>query len=162
MSEGGNFRVLVVDDDEIAVAAISSVLSDAGCIVSTLSTPIGVSQVAIDLNVEVVILDLHMPALRGDQLAATLRGNKRLQDIPVVLVSAAPDEELAMIASHLPGVVTLSKRRVRRDLVDVVRTLAARMRSAPMATSLSVERDLFAESTSLNSGPILPAEKKRM
>src|SRR5688500_5361127 len=89
MSDGGNFRILVVDDDELAVAAISHVLTEAGCLVTCLATAIGVTQVVLSQNIEVVILDLQMPALRGDRLASMLRGNKRLRDVPVVLVSAA-------------------------------------------------------------------------
>ncbi len=135
MGSGGNFRVLVVDDDELAVAAISSVLAEAGCMVTNLATPIGVTQVVLSHDIDVVIVDLQMPALPGDRLAAMLRGNKRLQDIPVIIVSAAPEEELRSITQRLPGVVALPKRRVRRDLVKVVRELAVRRRGADLITS---------------------------
>ena len=91
MSGEANFRVLVVDDDELAVAAMSYVLSEAGCTVTRLATPIGVTQVVLAQDIDVVILDLQMPALRGDRLASMLRGNKKLKHVPVVLVSASPE-----------------------------------------------------------------------
>jgi CheY-like chemotaxis protein len=128
MDEDPNFRVLVVDDDELAVAAMSYVLSEAGCSVTRLATPIGVTQVVLAQDVDVVILDLQMPALRGDRLAAMLRGNRKLKHVPVVLVSAAPEEELAALCSRLDGVDFLSKRHVQRQLAPLVRELARRKR----------------------------------
>jgi CheY-like chemotaxis protein len=130
MSDGGNFRVLVVDDDEVAVAAISFVLAEAGCSVTRLATPIGVTQVVLAQNIDVVLLDLQMPALRGDKLASMLRGNKRLKDVPVVLVSAAPEDELRTICRTIPGVVALPKKRVRGDLAKLVNELAVKKRAA--------------------------------
>jgi CheY-like chemotaxis protein len=130
MSDGGNFRVLVVDDDEIAVAAISSVLAEAGCAVTRLATPIGVTQIVLAQNIDVVILDLQMPALRGDKLAMMLRGNKRLKDVPVVLVSAAPEQELRTICKAIPGVVALPKRRMQNELAKLVHELAVKKRAA--------------------------------
>jgi CheY-like chemotaxis protein len=120
MSDQANLRVLVVDDDELALATISHVLTAAGCTVFPLATAIGVTQFVLSHDIDVVILDLQMPALRGDRLASMLRGNKRLKDVPVVIVSAAPDHELNAICSKIPGVVPLSKKRMQRELAELV------------------------------------------
>jgi CheY-like chemotaxis protein len=155
MSDGGNFRVLVVDDDEIAVAAISSVLSEAGCAVTRLATPIGVTQIVLAQNIDVVILDLQMPALRGDKLAMMLRGNKRLKDVPVVLVSAAPEQELRAICRSIPGVVALPKRRMQKELSKLVHELAVKKRAAADgARGLEVGASIVPQAPSVPPMPI--------
>jgi CheY-like chemotaxis protein len=151
MSDGGNFRVLVVDDDEIAVAAISYVLAEAGCAVTRLATPIGVTQIVLAQNIDVVILDLQMPALRGDKLAMMLRGNKRLKDVPVVLVSAAPEQELRTICRSIPGVVALPKRRMQNELAKLVHELAVKKRAA-----VNSERGLEVGASIVPQAPSIP------
>jgi CheY-like chemotaxis protein len=148
-----NIRVLVVDDDEFAVQAISQILTAAGCTVCSLATAIGVTQLVLQNDIDVVLLDLQMPALRGDRLAAMLRGNRKLKDIPVVLVSAASEQELQAISARMSGVHTLSKKRVRRELVPLVQDLACKKRGA----SISKEACAIAEP----SPPSLPSQDQK-
>jgi CheY-like chemotaxis protein len=57
----------------------------------------GLTNHLINEHVEVVVLDVMMPSIRGDKLAALLRKNPALADLGVVLVSALPAAELAQL-----------------------------------------------------------------
>ena len=81
-------KALVIDDDDIARELIVSVLERGGYETFDLPSPIGATQTILDRGIEIVVLDLMMPALSGDKLAKMLRSNPRLRDLTIVLVSS--------------------------------------------------------------------------
>ena len=82
-------RLLVVDDDPMAVRLISAVLGREGCEVA--SAPDGDAgwrrfrEYAPDL----VMLDIVLPKLDGFELCARLR---EVSDVPIIMLSGLPDE----------------------------------------------------------------------
>jgi CheY-like chemotaxis protein len=86
--------VLVIDDSDISRAEMTRILEDAGMTVIGLASPIGATRVMLGGNVRAVVIDVEMPSLRGDRLAALFRGNPRMNGIGVVLVSGEKSEEL--------------------------------------------------------------------
>jgi two-component system phosphate regulon response regulator PhoB len=113
-------KVLVIDDDDIPRTAMRELLEGAGIEALELSSPIGATQVALNQNVDVVVLDVMMPNLRGDMLAKLFRRNPRLRNLGVILVSGCPPQELAALASECQADAVVSKRDVRTDLVATV------------------------------------------
>jgi CheY-like chemotaxis protein len=68
-----------------------------------------------------VVLDLVMPVMGGGQLLGAIRGDASLQDLPVVLMTAA----LPSAANPLPGAAAyLEKPFELLDLLAVVERLA--------------------------------------
>jgi CheY-like chemotaxis protein len=124
-------KVLVIDDDDIPRSAMRELLESAGIVALELSSPIGATQVAINQGIDVVILDVMMPNLRGDMLAKLFRRNPRLRHVGVILVSGCNPQELSALAAECQADAVISKRDVRTDLVATVfRVLAAcRMRA---------------------------------
>jgi CheY-like chemotaxis protein len=91
-------RILVVDDDDDIRTVLAAILSDEGFLVEEASN----GRVALDrLESEreplpdVVLLDLMMPVMDGWAVLHSLRGDARLAGLPVVLLSASPNIELA-------------------------------------------------------------------
>ena len=84
-------RVLVVDDDPDIRELLFTALEDEGFEV----VPAGNGEEALAIirtfRPDVIVLDLMMPVMDGWQFAAELRS--RDEDIPLVLLSAAPDLE---------------------------------------------------------------------
>lgn len=113
-------RVLVVDDDEIAREYVCDVLRRAGFVVEELSSTIGVANKLVRDPVQVVVLDLMMPELRGDQLAGLLQRNSQLQRLGIVLVSGAPQLEIDQLVNGLDAVAVIHKGEVRSKLADAV------------------------------------------
>ena len=117
-------RVLVIDDYDIARMAMVDLLEAAGLQVSDLPSPIGATQKLLQEQIDVVVLDVMMPSLRGDKLANLLRKNPRLQHLGVILVTGALLEELQDFADQVMAHAVVEKTRIESALVDAVNRAA--------------------------------------
>jgi CheY-like chemotaxis protein len=117
-------RVLVIDDDDIARMAMVDLLASAGYQVSDLPSPIGATQKLLHDQIDVVVLDVMMPSLRGDKLATLLRKNPRLQHLGVILVTGALPDELQEVAGQVEAHAVIEKARIDEALVDAVNRAA--------------------------------------
>jgi two-component system nitrogen regulation response regulator NtrX len=122
----GRTRVLVIDDDEIALQSISDVLEAAGYEVHTMVSPIGATQVIVAKQIEAVVVDLNMPVMRGDRFIALLRGWDRIRELPTVLISGSPMSTLEAIADQLPGTGVVTKENLRTGLPGALARALAR------------------------------------
>jgi CheY-like chemotaxis protein len=138
-----NARVLVIDDDEIALQAISDVLQEAGFDVRSMISPIGATQVIAADSIQAAVIDLNMPLMSGDRLVSLIRSWDRLRDLPVVLISGTSAKALEEVAQQLPDVPVVTKDSMRRLLVSVVaRALSARSeRGDATVTSQRLRRE---------------------
>src|SRR5262245_54945747 len=102
-------KVLVVDDDPTARELLSSELAQAGYETLSLPSSIGVTRFIQEQNIEVVIIDVHMPSLRGDRLAKLLRGNPKFAKLVVILVSGESEVELEPLSSTVGADAVISK-----------------------------------------------------
>lgn len=143
MSKRGNVhqsaRVLVIDDDEIALEAIREVLAEAGYEVHSLSSPIGATQVIVNLGIEAVVVDLNMPVMRGDRFISLLRSWDRLADMPTVLLSGSSTETLENAAAGMPGVQTVTKDSMRRALPQAIARALAKEKTQASASRRAAE-----------------------
>jgi CheY-like chemotaxis protein len=139
-------KILVIDDDEIALEAIREVLAAAGFEPHCLTSPIGATQVIVTLGIEAVVVDLNMPVMRGDRFISLLRSWDRIRDLPAILISESPQEQLDGIAGILSAVQTVNKSSMRKAL--------------PQA----IERALAKESLPGNARPaeLSPAEQRQL
>src|SRR6187549_1659892 len=120
-------RALVIDDDEIARELLVSVLRGGGYEIFELPSPIGATQIILREHIDIVVLDVMMPALSGDKLAHMLRSNPRLKGLLIVLVSSCSIEELKQLAANVKADAVVSKRDVRNSLLSAIeRAKAAR------------------------------------
>ena len=125
LTEGrAKVRVLVIDDDDIARMAMVDLLESAGLEVSDLPSPIGATQKLLQEQIDVVVLDVMMPSLRGDKLANLLRKNPRLQHLGVILVTGALPDELHEVAGQVEAHAVIEKARIDEALVDAVNRAA--------------------------------------
>ena len=117
-------RVLVIDDSEVDREVMQEILSNAGCDVHVLPSPIGASKVARELNVDVVVVDQNLPSLDGNKLVALLRKVGGLQDLQVILVSGASEVDVEPLASQANVNAFISKRHLHDQLAQTVQRLA--------------------------------------
>ncbi len=121
-----NAAVLVIDDNEVARELMTSLLTEAGHRVHSLSTPIGATRTIVREKVSVVVIDVEMPALRGDKLVSLFRNNPRFSKLGLVLVSGAPEEELVEIGRAVGADAVVPKIHLEAGLADTVARLAQR------------------------------------
>ena len=129
------FRVLIVDDDDIAREHLSTIVRSGGHTVYELASPIGATMLILRERIEVVVLDVFMPSMSGDKFAKLLRGNSRLSEQAIILVSSCPSRELDEVAAHVHADAVVSKEHAARDLLPTVSRIA--MRSKSRSTQVS-------------------------
>ena len=120
MQTSQTIHVLVIDDDEIAREYMCDVLRKAGFVVEDMPSSIGVTNRVVREHFHVVVIDVMMPAIRGDKLAHLLKKNAQLRELAVVMVSGAPREELEQLGSDIDPSRVVDKANARTQLVDAV------------------------------------------
>ncbi len=123
-------RVLVVEDDDVTRLVLESLLGRAGHRVRTTAS-VGEAWAVLDrvFTPDVVVTDMFMPGGSGLTLAAGLREDPALRDLPVVFLSgrALPgDVEAARSLSE----AYLAKPLAVDELLDTIDAVLARLAAA--------------------------------
>jgi putative two-component system response regulator len=112
--------VLVIDDDEAIARAIASRLGNDFRVVG-LTRPQHAVARACEEEPGVILCDIHMPGMQGDEVAFALSQEPRTAAIPLIYLTAlvAPEEapDLAGVFGEYP---TLSKTASPHELREVV------------------------------------------
>ena len=85
--------ILVVDDSITARTLLKSILEAAGYLVRTAVDGAEAFATLRETEFDVVVSDVDMPRLNGFDLTARIRADKRLTDLPVILVTALESRE---------------------------------------------------------------------
>lgn len=117
MSQGSQ-TILVVDDDPDIARMVSLVLRRAGYEVVTADSPMGVTALVRRVEPKVLILDVMMPGLSGENLAKLL--NRAAGQRPIIFYSAKPDSELLELCRRVPDSTYLAKGAPLARLVETV------------------------------------------
>jgi signal transduction histidine kinase/ActR/RegA family two-component response regulator/HPt (histidine-containing phosphotransfer) domain-containing protein len=127
--------VLYIEDNPSNVRLVEKIFglsSDLGLHVAREGSS-GVA-LARELHPDLVLLDLHLPDIPGEQVLAALRGDDKLADTPVIIVSAdaSPAQAKRLIAAGANGYLTKP--------FDIDQLLAAvRTRGTPPPTAEMAE-----------------------
>jgi two-component system, OmpR family, response regulator len=119
--------ILLVDDSPSNLEAARAFLCSEGHVVSALSSPFGVTAAVHRLNPDVIVLDVMMPALGGQDLGVMIR---KVSQSTIVFFSAMPEEELRDIAGRIDNATYVLKSEGLRYLAQEV------ARGKRLATSL--------------------------
>jgi CheY-like chemotaxis protein len=122
----GPLRILVIDDDDVSREVIVAHLADAGHHVTGLPSPIGATKNIVEARIQVVVLDVMMPSMRGDKLAALLSRNPKLKSLGVVLITGAPASELHSLAAEVKAAAVVSKSALVEQLLPAIYRAARR------------------------------------
>lgn len=117
-------RVLIVDDHADTSAMYADYLAFAGMDVATAEDgDVGVLK-AIEWKPDVVVMDLSMPKVTGDQAARTLKGDPRTKHIAILILTAYGEH--ARVAVEAVGADALCAKPCNpQELVDIIKRLAA-------------------------------------
>jgi len=127
-------HILVVDDEEKTVRSASLTLRREGMRVSTAANGRDALLVINGAdNVDVLVCDLSMPEMTGQELMSELQEEGRL--IPTLVITGAPDMEMVRFVSRRFGCRVLNKPFEPEDLVKSVQLLLDNV--SPFEVSLS-------------------------
>jgi len=102
-------KILLIDDSEITLALEKSVLESRGYDVRATSTLMEFEKTLQAWKPHLILTDIHMPEATGADICRTLKNEYGTQDIPIVLFSSLPDEELSKLAEQVGADGYLSK-----------------------------------------------------
>jgi two-component system, OmpR family, response regulator len=92
-----SLRVLIVDDDQLQLELMERSLRLEGMQVATSSSVFGVSNIMRSFVPDVMLIDVHIPALSGDQLLSLARRNAP-EGTKFVLYSSCDEWRLRALA----------------------------------------------------------------
>lgn len=102
-------RILVIDDSPLILAATRSALEGAGYDVATVATLEAFEEERQHRPPDLIVVDIQMPEIFGDDLASTLREAYEEQ-APILLLSSLEEDELARRAEESGARGWVSKR----------------------------------------------------
>ncbi|MFC3712861.1 response regulator [Sphingoaurantiacus capsulatus] len=97
-------RVLVVDDDERNLLALTTVLEDVADVVTASSGEEALRHLLKD-DFAVILLDVYMPGIDGYETAQIIRQREQSKRIPIIFVSAVNKEDDHLLRGYAMGAV---------------------------------------------------------
>jgi CheY-like chemotaxis protein len=129
--DGISPRVLVVDDDEIALRSIQHALEKAKFEIVCETDPVEAKRL-IDKDVfDLVFLDIEMPVIRGTDLCAHLRKRRAYAQVPVIYITFMSDFEDPALAELEGGDDLLVKPFLYMELALKALALFVKKRLEP-------------------------------
>ncbi|WP_025144906.1 PleD family two-component system response regulator [Pedobacter jeongneungensis] len=119
----GAKKILICDDDRGIIDVLEMVLEETGHRVITETNSLNARAIIDSEKPDLIILDLWMPVLSGDQILQMIRRTPETQDIPVIIISASRDG--AQIATEAGANKFIAKPFDIYDMVDSVEALLA-------------------------------------
>ncbi len=143
--ESSQQRILVVDDSKLILRLGRRALEKAGYAVETVTTP---DEVRASLQnhgtPDLLLVDINMPEMAGDDLVRMIRGEMGSSRVPVVLFSDIKEEELARRAEASGATTFISKHwgldRLVTDVQRILAECAAAEEATPPANETTTHR----------------------
>lgn len=86
-------KILICDDDEGIVDVVNIVLKDAGYDVTSITSSEKVFSIIDELKPDIILLDLWMPNISGEEITLRLKQQEHTKHIPIIIVSASRKTE---------------------------------------------------------------------
>jgi DNA-binding response OmpR family regulator len=111
--------ILVIDDCPETLEEVCQLLEAAGFLVRAQLGPFGTTAAVAQQRPDLVVLDVMMPGLSGQRLAQLVRARS---EVPIVFLSAMPEEELRDMTRELPRTSYVLRSEGGRYLCDEIRS----------------------------------------
>jgi len=126
-------RILVVDDEPDILSILVHQLSREGFRVSTAVNGQSAISSAIEDPPDLLVLDLMLPVVDGDEVLRTLRRNERTASVPILLLTARREEEERVRGFEYGADDYVTKPFSARELGLRVKALLKRSHAEPVA-----------------------------
>ena len=102
-------KVLVVDDSALIHGMYQLVLLRYNCeMVKAMNGQEALDILAVQRDFQLILLDIHMPVMNGDEMISHLRENDQYKNLPVIVISSESDPgRIEMI--HKQGAIFIHK-----------------------------------------------------
>jgi two-component system, sensor histidine kinase and response regulator len=105
MTMNRTMTLLLIDDKDTNLFALEQLLEKQDRVFLKATTGREGLKLALDHEVDLIILDVQMPEMDGFEVAQILKSNKRTKDIPIIFASAEKKERQSIIQGFEEGAV---------------------------------------------------------
>jgi len=137
-------RVLIVDDDQVNRALLKAILTKAGFQVPVAQDGASALALCAEDPPDLVLLDYMMPNMTGPDVARRMRGQPRMRDVPILLLTATNLDahiEEGFAAGVDDYLVKPVDRRILVARVEATLRARADRSSASAAAAVTLQRD---------------------
>jgi two-component system, OmpR family, alkaline phosphatase synthesis response regulator PhoP len=124
-------KILVVDDEEDILELVRYNLSQEGYEVVCRDTGEGALELLKSTPVDLILLDLMLPGINGFTVANRLKGDERLNRIPIVMLTARGEESDVVAGLEIGAEDYITKPFSPRILIARVRAILRRQGESP-------------------------------
>jgi CheY-like chemotaxis protein len=117
-------RVLLVDDEFSSAEVLALVLAGEDYEVTIAADARQALARLDEADPNLLVIDFMMPGMNGAELARTIREKERFRDVPVLMISGAPESALKAYGRHYDAF--LRKPFGLEQLLDVLQSLLPR------------------------------------
>lgn len=118
-------RIMIIDDDEHMLATAQALLERAGLAVSVYAGRFDRLNAVLRERPDLLLLDVNMPAVPGDELFALFKEHEQLRGVPVVFFSSNDEADLRLLVRQSGARGYIPKSAVGADLAAHVQRLLA-------------------------------------
>lgn len=119
MSQAGD--ILIVDDSGTNLFLLQSLLEEEGySVIITEDPKKGLNYVDKHSNINLILLDIMMPKLDGFEFMKRLSGRGKLNDFPVIIVTARDDNESQQKAIDMGAKDYITKPLNIKKVLDTI------------------------------------------
>jgi len=111
-------KILVCDDDEGILDMLALILEETGHEILLENNSMNVLSIIETQSPDLILLDLWMPVISGDQLLKSIRSNSNMHNLPVIVISASRDGK--KIAEQAGASAYIAKPFDFQELIDSV------------------------------------------
>jgi len=120
-------RILMIDDDPVVLEVCRERLAAAGYEVMIRDQAIGTSRLISQWLPDILLLDVMMPALSGNDLAVILKKSVLTKKLHIILHSSKPDAELSGLIAQTGALGAIQKTADDAEFTSSFRSLAQRV-----------------------------------
>ncbi|MEM7446854.1 MAG: response regulator [Myxococcota bacterium] len=127
-------KVMLIDDDKVTVTVLSAFLRKEGFEVVARTEAIGSAAAIVSEKPDIVVMDIDMPALKGDRIVSIVGDRPELKSVGFILHSSMPIKKLHEVRNSCQANGIAHKDGGHRGLlaeVDRVLKLLGTDRSRP-------------------------------
>jgi len=125
MSVSRKKKILIIDDDQDIIDLIVDRLKESNFECYTATFPTEGLEKAAEFKPDLVLLDLMLPKMSGFGFMREFKLRSELAHIPVVVLTALADEDIAEEAMNLGAAGYLTKACSAKELLSVVKEYAS-------------------------------------
>lgn len=118
-------KVMIIDDDEHMLATSQALLARAGFRVAVYAARFDRLNAVLREQPDLLLLDINMPAVPGDELFALFKEHAVLRDVPVVFFSSNDEADLRHLVRQSGARGYIPKSAVGADFAARVQGLLA-------------------------------------